>query len=107
MLAEYLGDALYATAALWGCALVAPRARPARLAAVAFALAALVELSQCLRYGWLTELRATRLGRLVLGQGFQWQDLVAYAAGALLGGCVLAIGRRRAPPSSAPPPPPA
>ena len=44
-------------------------------------LAWAVELSQLLSWPWLQDLRGTRLGALVLGQGFQWADLIAYAIG--------------------------
>ena len=36
---------------------------------------------------WLQDLRATRLGGLLLGHGYQAADLVAYGVGALLAGC--------------------
>ena len=50
--------------------------------ALAFSVA--IELSQLLTWPWLVELRATRLGGLVLGQGYQWADLLAYLIGATL-----------------------
>ena len=81
-LAEYTGDALYTVAVFWTAACVWPAAPGWRLAGLAAALSAAIECSQLLPWGWLCDLRATRLGALVLGQGFQWQDLLAQAVGA-------------------------
>jgi len=96
ILAEHTGDALYATAVCLGLAVVAPRQRSAVLAGGAFVLSSCVEFAQCLQWPWLVELRATPVGALVLGQGFQWPDLVAYAAGSLLGWVIVAVFSRRA-----------
>ncbi len=83
--AEHAGDALYATAAGWALAIVWPALADGRRALAAFACAAAIECSQLVRTDWLAALRATRLGALVLGQGFQWDDFAAYALGAALG----------------------
>lgn len=82
LLAEHTGDALYATAAYFLFAFCRPSARAPRLAAAAFAFATAIELSQLLTWPWLGAVRATRLGALLLGQGFQLTDLFAYLAGA-------------------------
>ncbi|MFM1871537.1 MAG: hypothetical protein RL398_959 [Planctomycetota bacterium] len=96
LLAEHLGDALYATAAAWLATLLRPSLRAADTALAGFAIATLVECQQLLDWGWLVELRHTRVGALVLGQGFQAADLLAYACGALLAGAVAAACRDRA-----------
>lgn len=83
--ADYAGDALYATLLCALLRFVCPRARALWLGLGAFALSALVELSQSLHVGVLDAARATRLGRLVLGTTFVWSDFPCYAAGALLG----------------------
>jgi hypothetical protein len=44
-----------------------------------------IEFSQLLDWELLLQMRATTLGKLVLGQGFLWSDLVAYSAGTGLG----------------------
>ena len=80
--AEYTGDALYAVAAYWAFALLRPRWPVLLLAACAFGASALVELSQLAHDPALDALRATRLGGLLLGHGFQLADLGAYAIGA-------------------------
>jgi hypothetical protein len=81
-LGEYPGDALYATAAAWAWLLLMPNLRSWQVGALAFVSASLVELQQLLVWPWLVDLRQTRLGALLLGQGCQWQDLLAYLVGA-------------------------
>lgn len=82
LLAEYTGDALYAVAAYWAIALVRPAWPALALMGAAFGASAAVEALQLVHVGWLDDLRATRLGGLLLGHGFQTADLVAYALGA-------------------------
>lgn len=84
LLAEYTGDALYTVAAFWGLAWLRPGASRRRLALGAALASSLVEVSQALPWAWLADLRTTWVGALVLGQGFQGADLVAYAVGAAL-----------------------
>lgn len=81
-MARYAGDALWATMVFWWLALLAPRARTWALGAAAFGIAVTVEISQLVHAPWLDALRATRVGALVLGQGFLWSDLACYAVGA-------------------------
>lgn len=40
-----------------------------------------VEFSQLIRWDWLCQFRNTFVGHMMLGQGFMWQDLVAYLIG--------------------------
>ena len=95
--AEYTGDALYAAAGYCAVGFSVPSCRPAPLAFVAFCLSAAVEVSQLLSFPWLRELRSTSAGALLLGQGFQWADLLAYGCGAVLAACVdRALQRRTA-----------
>lgn len=84
LLAEHTGDALYATAAYFLLAVPFAGARTRTLLGGAFLFAAAVECQQALTWPWLVDLRTTRLGALLLGQGFQLADLAAYAAGATL-----------------------
>ena len=88
LLAEYTGDALYATAAFFLLAVPFAGARTRPLLLGSFLFAAAVECQQALTWPWLLDLRATRLGALLLGQGFQFADLLAYAAGATLAAAV-------------------
>ena len=54
-----------------------------------------IECSQLLSYDWLLQLRSTRLGALVLGQGFLWSDIAAYVGGVLIFGMFLSRVERR------------
>lgn len=87
-LAEYTGDALYSVAAFLALAWLAPRLSTRALVAAAFVGSASVEVSQLLAWPWLVELRSRTLGALLLGQGFQWADFLAYGVGAACAGLV-------------------
>lgn len=104
LLAEHTGDALYAVALFWGLAWLGPRRPWWQLSAMAWLASAAVELSQLATWPWIMGLRATRLGALVLGHGFQWADLLAYAIGASGVGLLAAwaFKARPASPSAAP-----
>jgi hypothetical protein len=95
ILAEYTGDALYAAAGFAGLALLFVGATTRSLAMTAFVLSAAVEFSQLLSWPWLDDLRSTLCGRLVLGSGFKWPDMVAYSLGAMAAASVdFALMRR-------------
>ncbi len=96
--ADYGGDMLWATLVYWLMAWLRPTAPSMALAAAAALFSLLVEFSQLLSPPWLVAARATRMGALVLGQGFLTSDLVCYAAGVGLAWWVDARGitRRRA-----------
>ena len=80
-LGGYPGDALWAMLVFLCLALVWPRAAAVRLALAALALSFAVEAAQLYQAPWIRELRATTAGHLVLGQGFDPLDLLAYAVG--------------------------
>ena len=83
-IAEYGGDALWAMLVYWLLALIWPRTSSTRLALVALAISVCDEFTQLISWSWLQSLRSTRLGALVLGQGFLWSDLACYAVGIAL-----------------------
>jgi hypothetical protein len=84
-IAEYAGDVLWALMVFAIVGFLAPRWPTLRVAAVALAVAYLVEASQLYQAPWIESLRGTRVGGLVLGYGFLWSDLVCYAAGVTFG----------------------
>ena len=45
------------------------------------AISYLDELSQLYQAAWINQIRATTIGRLVLGSAFSWLDLLAYTVG--------------------------
>jgi len=86
-----VGDALYAVMIYLGLGLVWPNMLPWRRAVFALLVCVGIECSQLLDWPWLQQLRANKVARLVLGQGFLWSDLLAYSLGILL---VFAINLR-------------
>lgn len=44
-----------------------------------------IELSQLYQAPWINNIRHTLPGKLILGQGFLWSDLLAYTAGVGMG----------------------
>jgi hypothetical protein len=96
---DVVGDALWAAMITWWVGAFFPNARPVSRYSAAYAICAAVEVSQLYHTPWLDAIRATTLGHLVLGSGFDPRDLLAYALGvagaALLEAAVLARGRRR------------
>ncbi|WP_257883363.1 DUF2809 domain-containing protein [Hymenobacter sp. DG01] len=81
----YVGDALWALLVFWLVGFSWPRWGRRRAAVVALGFAFLIEASQLYQAPWLNALRATTPGRLVLGQGFLWTDLLCYTLGVLAG----------------------
>jgi len=80
----WIGDLIWAAMIYFGCRLLLPAwsVRRAVFAALAFSCA--IEFSQLYHAPWIDSIRHTRLGALVLGFGFLWTDLIAYAGGILL-----------------------
>jgi len=94
-LADPAGDAVYAAFVYALLVVVAPRARPGIVAAIAFGVCALVELAQ------LTGLPARAVdavpvARYALGTTFAAVDLLAYAVGVALAVLVRLLVRERA-----------
>lgn len=85
LLGAYPGDALWALMVFMIIAFIKPDLGTARLAGAALATAFAVEASQLYQASWINALRATTAGHLVLGTGFQWLDLCAYAIGVACG----------------------
>lgn len=81
----YLGDVLYATAFVWLMVLTWSRIHPLWAAIAAVLLCYTIELTQLYQADWLNEIRSYRLGGLILGFSFRWEDLICYAIGAGIG----------------------
>ena len=91
----YAGDVLWASMVFWLLTLVRPNGEGRHLAAMAFAIAVLVEGSQRYHAPWLDALRATQFGALALGQGFLWSDMACYAVGVMLAAVIDSTLRTR------------
>jgi hypothetical protein len=79
------GDALWALMVFLGFGFLLPRASTFMVALVTLAFSWGVEFSQLYHAPWIDSIRATIPGRLVLGNTFNWPDLIAYAVGIALG----------------------
>jgi len=80
---DVLGDALWAMMIVWWIGALLPRHSLGVRVVLAIAVCAVVEFGQLFHTTWLDGVRATRLGHLVLGSGFDARDLLAYACGVL------------------------
>jgi len=83
-IADNAGDALWTVAVYLTVAFGFPRLRSVTVGCVALAISFGVEFSQLIDVEWLNALRKTLPGRLLLGAGFLWIDLVRYAVGAVV-----------------------
>ena len=83
---DVAGDALWAAMIYWFAGAVAPTARIAIRAGATLAVCFAVEVSQLYHVASIDALRATTLGHLVLGSGFDARDFLAYTAGVLAAG---------------------
>lgn len=85
---DVLGDALWASMMVWWVSVVAPGAPLLMRGALALSISFAVEASQLYRAGWIDALRRTLAGHLVLGNGFDPRDLLAYTGGVLAAMCI-------------------
>jgi len=84
-LGKYPGDALWALMVFFALGVVTPAASVGSRVVVALSVSFAVEFSQLYHAPWIDGIRSTTLGHLVLGYGFSWSDLIAYAVGVALG----------------------
>lgn len=80
----YIGDSLWAMMIFWAAGMTLSHIRLSHHGMVAWLLCVTIELSQLVSYPWLNDLRQTLLGKLILGQGFLWTDLLMYSLGILI-----------------------
>ncbi|MFK7910701.1 MAG: DUF2809 domain-containing protein [Akkermansiaceae bacterium] len=85
---RYAGDILWASAVFWSIAAVFPKCSPWRLASITAIISYAVELSQLYHAEWIEQIRAMKLGGLILGFSFYWPDLICYTVGAVLAGMI-------------------
>jgi hypothetical protein len=80
----WLGDLLYAVMMYFIVAAAFARSSLKVKAITALCICFCIELSQLYRAEWINAVRATLEGRLILGSGFLWSDLIAYTTGVAL-----------------------
>jgi len=78
---SYLGDALWALMVLLIFGVIFPKQNSLRIAFVSISFCFIIEISQLYHAPWIDNIRANRLGGLILGFGFLWTDLIAYSLG--------------------------
>jgi hypothetical protein len=79
--AKYGGSTLWAAMVYGWVRLISPRQPMARSAALALAIAVMVEASRLYHAPWLDAFRVTTAGALLLGRFFSPFDMLAYALG--------------------------
>ena len=77
----YLGDALWALMIFIGFGFIFRSAQIKIIALLAISFCYIIEFSQLYHASWIDHIRETTLGGLILGYGFLWSDLFAYAVG--------------------------
>jgi len=80
----YVGDALWAIMVYFIIRFIWTRGEIKASAIVGLLLCYLVEVGQLYQADWIIGIRTTLPGRLLLGQGFLWSDILAYTVGILL-----------------------
>ncbi|CAM3717966.1 DUF2809 domain-containing protein [Mucilaginibacter galii] len=82
---QWVGDVLWALMVylLVRAILITSPLKQVALISLLFCFA--IEFSQLYQAPWINSFRRTLPGRLILGQGFLWSDLLAYAAGVGMG----------------------
>jgi hypothetical protein len=84
-LVKYAGSVLWGTMVLFLVAALRPRLPRQRVAVIAIVIAVVVELIRLVHTPWLDDFRLTLAGALLLGRIFSVWNIVAYAAGIVLG----------------------
>ncbi|MDA9492221.1 ribosomal maturation YjgA family protein [Bradyrhizobium sp. CCBAU 11361] len=82
---KYGGSLLWATMVFLLVGVFVPRLSRMQIAAIAAAVAIVVEFSRLVHMPWLDAFRLTTAGALLLGRIFSLWNLVAYAAGIAFG----------------------
>lgn len=77
----YLGDALWALMVFIAFGFIFRNKETKLVALIGITFCYIIEFSQLYHANWIDNIRETTLGGLVLGYGFLWSDLLAYAIG--------------------------
>lgn len=77
----FIGDMLYAIMIYFLVRFLFPKARTKTTFLISLLVCYIIETLQLYQADWIVSIRATTLGRLILGQGFLWSDILAYTFG--------------------------
>jgi len=80
----FIGDLLWAVMMFFIVRFIFPERAPMLIVFISLTLCYAVEISQLYQAEWINSIRQTLPGRLILGQGFLWSDIVSYTLGILL-----------------------
>lgn len=91
----WIGDLLWALMIYLMVRFLFIKAAIKQVAVISLTFCFIIEFSQLYQAPWINQIRQTLPGRLILGQGFLWSDLLAYTGGILIGmvGEKLAVSR--------------
>ncbi|MDR3005912.1 MAG: DUF2809 domain-containing protein [Acidovorax sp.] len=95
VLGNYPGDALWAWVVMLCVVWLRPAMARGRLVTWSLLIAFGIEFLQLYQAPWMQALRANKLAYLVLGNGFDPLDLLAYGVGIALGAMVDGLWQRR------------
>jgi len=84
LISTYGGDTLWASLFFFLFRFIFPATPAFKIAIGTFVFALAIEISQLYHAPWIDQLRHTFLGKMILGSGFLWSDLVCYASGTLI-----------------------
>lgn len=77
----YVGDILWAIMIFFILRFIYVKANIKTIFFTSLAICYMVEISQLYQSDWINNIRMTVIGRLILGQGFLWSDIVSYTLG--------------------------
>lgn len=80
----YMGDILYAFMMFYIVSFFAVNKSRDVRAVIALVICCCIEASQLYQADWINAVRETIPGKLVLGSGFLWSDILAYSIGVFL-----------------------
>ncbi len=80
----WLGDLLYAVMMFFAISFLFPNKKALHRAFAAAIVCYAVEFFQMYHAPWIEAVRSTLLGKLILGRGFLWSDVLAYSAGVVM-----------------------
>ena len=81
----YVGDVLWTLLIFLGIRFFFVSLTLWQVTALALGFSFFIELTQLYQADWIRQLRATRLGALVLGHYFLWTDILSYTVGCAIG----------------------
>lgn len=79
----FIGDILWAIMMFFIVRVIFIKSKIRVVFLVSLILCMMIEVSQLYQVEWLNNLRRTIPGRLVLGQGFLWSDIICYTIGVI------------------------